>query len=53
MTVYELIQVLAQYPPDAEVAFEVTTADGQADLAFREAVRSCMPRPVVIRLKEE
>lgn len=37
MTVYEMIQELSKYPPDAEVQFEATmTIDGHAGTAVEE-----------------
>ena len=40
MTVYEMIQELAKYPPDAEVQFEATmTIDGPAEKAVQNPKR--------------
>lgn len=55
MTVYDLIQVLAEYPPDAVVMYDaiVSKRNKLVDLVFREAVHTCNPVTVVIRLMEE
>lgn len=54
MTVYDLIQVLAQYPSDTEVEFEAVIIDptSRVDLAFREAKQIYALGPVIIRLLE-
>lgn len=55
MTVYDLIQVLAQYPPDAVVMYDaiVSKRNKPVDLVFREAVHTCNPIAVYIKLMED
>lgn len=51
MTVYDLIQVLAQYPPDTEVEFDAITESRQIKMVFCRAEHG-VSGTVIIRLLE-